>query len=302
MEENSNQDQTNDAIQKLWSADEAERIGGKQLLLERGSQAIQPLVTLLKDLIENEHPRFVLGREEEGSKLLADYLSLCRNGEKFDKISEAYDRILYLAINARLMADLIELLGDLRAEEAVPVFIEIMERRRIHKPTDSFGIEMIGLVRIGSPAVPSLLRAIDQAQEKAALFNDINTFKGFVIEADPTDDELEDIEDADQQDLAAELEEEDKIDIRNRASRIQLRAASVLGEIGDRRALPQLRKLLSATEQEYFIDSIQRAIDKIEGRGRLEDEGLPRIKAQKPPAELRLRENKDFLTKILNEE
>ena len=63
-------------IQMLWSQESRVRELGRKEILRIGSAAIEPLIRLLSDLIKNQYPRFAAGKEEEGHKVLEDYVDL----------------------------------------------------------------------------------------------------------------------------------------------------------------------------------------------------------------------------------
>lgn len=197
------------AIKLLWSADEKEIERAKVDLIQLNESAIPGLLTLLRDLIDNPTtPRFVTGREEEGKTLW---------GHPLDSPGIT-DKIHEVIINSRLEYDIIEILGDLRAKEAIPTLVDIMEYRiKDNWLRQRMLPEMIALVKIGKPAVPALIKSIEEAEERA-------TPKG---SSGPGITE-------------AELQ----VFIRSSIVTSQTRAVIVLGEIGDKSALPVLEKLL----------------------------------------------------------
>ena len=197
------------AIKLLWSADNAERERAKADLVKLNERAIPGLMTLLIDLIDNPTtPRFVTGREEEGKTLWGHPLD---SPGITDKISE-------VIINSRLEYDIIEILGDLRAKEAIPILVEIMEcRMKDNWLRQRMLPEMKALVKIGKPAVPALIKSIEEAEERAT----------------PTGSRNPSITEAELQ-----------VFIRSSIETAQTRAVIVLGEIGVKSALPVLEKLL----------------------------------------------------------
>jgi HEAT repeat protein len=125
--------------------------------------------------------------------------------------------------------DCAELLGDMKSAESVPVLIQIMAQH-----TDISGKikpEMKALIQIGEPAVEPLIDTIKNATAMVQ-----------AITADPE-------RSASSPDL------------------LSLRAAIVLGEIGDARALPVLEDLLKpGAPFEQGEVSIQSAIEKLKSK------------------------------------
>ena len=153
------------------------------------------------------------------------------------------------------MIDIIDLLGSLQAEEAVPLLIKIMENRGSHSGKEKMGVEMKALCQIGSRAVPKLIEEIEQAHVRAANLSLI--VFGFCMESiGPTTEgfDYEGIE---------ENEEEQYSEIEMGTHRILLRTTKVLGEIRDQRALTRLETLLDKTKDPFLIPYVQEAIEKI---------------------------------------
>src|SRR5215467_4061891 len=99
------------AVKQLWSADNAVRDNAKSVLVRLGSVAIPALILLVEDLLNNSYPRFPTGKELEGSKALDRFQSV---GDQ--EANLVYDQIRLLAINRRLIDDVIEILGRIRDE------------------------------------------------------------------------------------------------------------------------------------------------------------------------------------------
>src|SRR5712692_9741842 len=109
------------AVRKLWSAIDEERQEGIDDIHRFGGASVEPLISLLKDLLHDPKARFPIGKEKEGAKVLRDYVRGPRNFDLGMRLGS-------LVINSRLMSDSVRLLGDLRAEKAVPVLVEIMNK------------------------------------------------------------------------------------------------------------------------------------------------------------------------------
>ena len=222
------------AIKLLWSADEKEIERAKVDLVKLNESAIPGLMTLLRDLIDNPTtPRFVTGREEEGKILW---------GHPLDSPGIA-DKIHEVIINGRLEYDIIEILGELRVEGAIPILVEIMEcRMKDNWLRQRMLPEMIALGKIGKPAVPALIKSIEEAEEKATSTSTRNPHI---------------------------TEEELQVFIRSSIEKRQTRAVIVLGVIGDNSALPVLEKLLEQSNDPNKamadVRYIREAIKKIKG-------------------------------------
>ncbi len=244
-------EQINAAIRKLWSFNDAERRDGIEEIARLGPIAAKPLSALLSDLIENHHPRFPTGKEDEGKKALERYIKSARSGR--DEDEEAHNRVSKLAINSRLMQDAICLLGELKAEEGVPVLIRIMEGQA--QNSRGTGYEMIALRRIGSAAVPYLIKAIEESHARASEVDWV--IFGYAIELGEAEDES--FPDQENQDT----DEDDEAEIKEIAAIIRKKSLRVLGAIGDLRAIPFLEKLLDRTQDKFEKEDIEEAIEKI---------------------------------------
>src|ERR1041384_7713839 len=64
ISQSANQEIAPKAINKLWSANENERQEGINTILALGDAAVEPLDTLLKDLLRDPRPRFPTGKEK----------------------------------------------------------------------------------------------------------------------------------------------------------------------------------------------------------------------------------------------
>lgn len=246
------------AIRKLWSPDELKRELGKRKILELGSAPIAPLVALLSDLLVDQHPRFAAGKEEEATKALEEHLRSSPETISLDEFDRWSKRMPELFVNSRLISDALYLLGELRAEVAIPICIKIMEGRNMYSKAVGFGDEMVALSKIGSAAVPYLITAVKEARTRALKGEDIHL--GFVIQRDAKngagDEEGESLK------TKQQLQEEEE-DLELRISKIRARAIRVLARIGDRSVLSFLDKFLIQTADNLLIEEINEAIDTI---------------------------------------
>lgn len=219
-----NRKQVSEYIELLKSSDEVKRQEGKEKLLLLGSSSIGLLVSLLGELSADPfRPWFVSGREREGIEAWERRQKADDSGNVAEARA-ASELIAQLEISGRLKNDVMELLGQLRAEEAVPILIRLMEERPVDNLWEKMRYDMKALVAIGSAAVPQLIESIKNAKDTAK---------------------------------------------RNwqpiPAYRIQVRAAIVLGMIGDERALPVLEELLRQ-ENDMLVDLAIKQIKEKSGK------------------------------------
>jgi hypothetical protein len=228
------------AIKKLWSPNEIERVEGVDELLEIGPASIEKLTSLLAELINDQRPRFVPGKEQEGERALQEYLLSARrfySGDvDYDETGDARGRVSTLTMNSRLMTDVVYLLGELKAEQAISLLMVMVNR---HWESNHLGFKFdtpdaAALVRIGAPAVPHLVKNLDEATVRGYGFGPLVYGWRVVVE-----DEQEDFDEEDP---------DDELDRQTHVGNVRLRVAILLGEIGDTRALPLLEKLLAEIE------------------------------------------------------
>jgi PBS lyase HEAT-like repeat len=229
----SDEDRIASAIKSLWSSKEHERLDGKAEIIGFGTKSIPALLLLLEDLVRRpEIHRFALGKEEEGQKILSDQ-------GKRTLFPDQVRQLLDTDISWRLEADACELLGRLRAREAVPLLLQIMERREIIDRIAAMNVEMTALVEIGRPAIPETVQLFESADSIAESIR-------FGRPAPSAEDQIR--------------------YKRGYAATIRARAAVVLGRIGDEQALPALEtSLREAKPSEWRPDLpfIWEAIKKI---------------------------------------
>lgn len=259
------------SIRKLWSTEDAVRGEGKRELIALGP-AREPLTALLRDLMNCRHPRFPTGMEEEGNQLLESYKATQETTLPVDRMFAAgqpyIERLARISINSRLISDTIELLGEVGAAQAVPMLIEFLESEleTPDEPLVTPQVEMRALRQIGAQSVPMLIEAIEHYQAHAE--NATRRPLGFVISLSESPDDqcipehppalVEiDVQKADESPKTTDT-----------ARRIIARAAVLLAELGDERALPVLEKALTLDEDKTLRKYIEDAISTIRGRKR----------------------------------
>ena len=203
------------AIKGLWSPHEVERSRAIADLIKLNDKAVPALLGLLEDIKRNpQGPRFPTGKEEEGSLAW----------ERFQKSpNNSIKDITRLEITSRLEKDAIDIVGELRARVAVPLLIEIMAHRmKDNWIRPRWSAEMLALQKIGQPAIPLLVDLIE-AQFPPVRFGSSVT------------------------------PEEAAIFSKSIESTAKTRAVMVLGEIGDKEALPALERLLKRCAAEELV-------------------------------------------------
>ena len=233
------------AVQGLWSPDKEHRERAKSEISLGGHAVEAELVRALTELVEDQRPRYATGREAEGEAIL----NVMLQGEiPFrDNLFELHNHI----INRRLMLDIIDLLGRLKSEAAIPLLISILERRAmimrsVYSSTEAVGPEMKALSRIGGPAVPALIVALGGARSTAEREEeDINI--GWGPSSQPTEEGevLLSSYPQTEEDLQEDIEETER-----RTHKIRLRVVMTLGRVRDRAALPALKRLSEELSKE----------------------------------------------------
>ncbi|HEV8486657.1 MAG TPA: hypothetical protein VGV87_24135 [Blastocatellia bacterium] len=214
----------------------------KEQLTDIGSLSVKPLLSLLHELVANPGPRFPTGKEREGAEAIERYQTLSQT----ERLRANPREFFSLEISSRLENDICEILGRLKATESIPTLIEIMVLRKLGNSGDEFlNSEMVVLAQIGRQAVAPLMEAIQTAEKSAAAS-------------------------LQQTELGEALNTEDvkRSMIQRDAQLIKLRAATVLGEIGDVSALPVLESLLTQDLSQYegrewFQMRVRQSIQKI---------------------------------------
>jgi len=221
------------AIKKLWSADNSLRLQGREEILRIGSDAAQPLSNLLMELLRNRRPRFSTETEQEGRRALEGLLDRIRALEEPAETDPQLLTVSRLAVNSRLISDLISLLGELKAPEGVPILIRIMERRTPSGPPT--GPELQALVKIGSPAIPFLVNSINTAEVTASrVVHQGPILFGYLVS--PDEDDFIDQDDEEGTSSNA-LNAEEKWELERWTLNIREAALRVLMEIGDKSVL-----------------------------------------------------------------
>jgi HEAT repeat protein len=212
-------------IKKLYSTGETERQLAKEQLTEMGLPSVKPLLDLLHELVAHPGPRFPTGKEREGADAIERYQGLSQT----ERLRASPREFFSLEISSRLENDICEVLGRLKATESIPTLVEIMVlRKESHSGDEFLNREMVVLVQIGGPVVAPLIEAIQKAEATVA-------------------SSLEKTELGE----ALSTEEAKRSMIQRDAQLIKLRAATVLGQIGDVRALPVLESLLEQDLSQY---------------------------------------------------
>jgi hypothetical protein len=134
------------------------------------------------------------------------------------------------------MTDVVYLLGELKAEQAISLLMAMVNR---HWESNHLGLEFrtpeaAALLRIGAAAGPLLVKNLDEATIRGFGFEPLVYGWRVVVE--------EEQEDYDEQDP------DDELDRQTHIGNVRLRVAMILGDIGDTRALPHLGKLLAEIE------------------------------------------------------
>lgn len=163
----SNRNQASEYIELLKSVDEGKRQAGKDKLFELGPDSIGPLVSLLENISMDDFTRvFASGHSKEGEDIW-ELREKAINSRNEAAAQAATERLAQIEISGRLKNDIMEILGRLRAREAVPLLIRIMEQREIDNLWEKLRPEMYALAAIGSEAVPGLIQSIKEADAVA---------------------------------------------------------------------------------------------------------------------------------------
>ena len=214
------QNEVDSILTKLQSRDESDVREARAALAEMGEGAIEPLISLLKDLTNQavKRPGTVAGGSVPGHNA----------------------RVVDPNTRSRTENDIYDILGRLRAVEAVPLLVAIMEEEEIDDMIQGMSPVMRALAEIGPAAVPQLIRSIDDAKSTASAVPEL---------------------------LASDLTEETRR--RNLGwiqGRIELRATLVLREIADPRAIPALERLQTMSDNEFIVTQAREAVTKIQNR------------------------------------
>jgi HEAT repeat protein len=185
----------------LWSVDPGDAKAAKEKLITIGVEAVPGLLLTLEQLTRDP--------------LRQRY---------------PYERDDPTGIPTRVQEDVCEILGELRAVEAVPLLIRVIERRGA--PTSLLGItvEMTALERIGSPAVSALIEELKDPEPR--LVELARRGDGWPATA-------------------------------NHISLVRRRVALTLGEIGDPAAIPALQEVARTTDNAILARDLEWEIQRI---------------------------------------
>jgi HEAT repeat protein len=257
-----------ESLRKLWSSSESERYQSFEEIRALGRDCIEPLLTLLNDLISDQSPRFSTGNEEEGDRALNDYVACLRNlsaSRSLSDFTKGSHRLGTFVINERLRSDAIFLLRTLRAEESIPILIQIAAGSSTWCGHNEPATE--ALCEFGPLAIPALVELLVEAPELAPKIRTICC--SFSLHVVP-EHEMVDEQSSNPVQMEDEGDEDDQAALQQmtlkRVASIRKQAAWILGEIGDSRALPVLEGLLRSEAGEARFD-ISMAIKKIKGAG-----------------------------------
>jgi hypothetical protein len=151
------------ALLQLRSAEESERQAGKEALIQRGHRAVEPIMSLLNDLLAHPYDlQYATGYEEEGRKLQRESADQSRP----ERAGSAEQELARIEITHRLKKDCIELLGQLRAVEAIPTLVMLLRQPDttvISISVNRFATrpEMKALANIGAPAAETVTSELE---------------------------------------------------------------------------------------------------------------------------------------------
>jgi len=184
--------------------------------------------------------RTLLNKGKRSSKPLLVLLEDITDNHGKKRYAVGKEKTEEYEITWRLENDVVELLGKLHSVEAIPILIKLFWSR---PEITSLGMYpyMQALVSIGSSAVPKLIEVLNDAQSIAVK----------AVERENLDND----------------KQQQWIDYKT--YRIQAKAILVLGEIGDRQAMPILSRLRSTTKNEDLLFFIDQSLKQIEERNKL---------------------------------
>lgn len=217
------QDNISKILIRLQSRDASEVAEARVELAGMGDEAILPLIDLLRGLV-NQNP---------------DGASMTPADEQQRTAREKFSKDLDDATKSRVMNDIYEVLGHLRAAKAVPLLVSIMEKEEIDNMIQGMSPVMRSLAEIGSDAVPALIQCLEEARNTA------------LASASLRPPDLND--------------EARRPRVDSTEGRIQLKAILVLGQIGDKRAIPALENIETSTENQFTREQAREAVQTIRG-------------------------------------
>jgi HEAT repeat protein len=247
----------NEAIKKLWSVAKSERELAKQQILYIGLEAGPSLISHLLDMINHPYPRFPTGREEEGIEAVKTYCTVLANEGYSNNCQNARIKVNALAINARLIDDVIYLLGELKAEESIPILIEILKSEASWGQSNTYTNELKALQSIGIPTIPHLIKEIKEADAGVLIIKKV--FTNYIIECKFSGQMKEEYFER-EKNLADLNKEDSKEDINYRRQIIQMKSLWVLEKIGLPQILPPVKELLKTTEDKFLKAHLEHII------------------------------------------
>jgi len=231
--------QITENIRRLWSVEFAERQKAKDNLVMVGDEAVPSLLVLLDDILHNQQPRFALGKEEEG-KIAWEYYN---NLPSEKKTLAEYENTNKFEISRRLRNDILEILGRMKSEKAVPYLTKELWKRQagsgmpqVAGPGEQARPFKRTLIQIGSSAVPDLISVLESTDSKTNIFGEPIT------------------------------EHSKQIVAQAMIINFQSDIVTILSEIGDVRALPVLYRLKNAKIDPSFTRYLINAINKIQAK------------------------------------
>jgi hypothetical protein len=158
------------AITDFQSSDFRKQGEAKRQLLSAGSEAVDPLVSLLSQLLD---------QVAENRNPLKD--------AQHPRTNET-QKPVYSTENWRLIIDCCDLLGKLRAARAVSLLIRVIEVHETFGTLPKRVAEVIALELIGKPAEPALMRELRDAPHRAV------DLAGFMLsDGDPEKTRVQDV-------------------------------------------------------------------------------------------------------------
>jgi len=154
------------AVDRLWSADNADRVQAKEEILELGGAAIEPLLALLNSMLDDVHTLHY-ARTDQHTKTRPNSAQAVREADELDFVLRPPGQ---KEMTWRLIEDTCNLLGKLKAEEAVPTLLRVSEIRPDHGLLHITS-EMIAIQEIGRSAVPLVLNRFTEAAREEWLMS-----------------------------------------------------------------------------------------------------------------------------------
>lgn len=247
-------------LKKLYSPSEPERELAKRQIIELGSDAVGPLTNFLRDLGTNPFPRFQIGEEQRGREAIEEYCLLRqKEGHKSANLMPAAKKVSTLAINGRLSKDILSIMGELKAEEAIPFLIEIMESNELRHPHTTPGVVKV-LRDMGMVAVPYLINELREIDRKVRTHSFEELFFGFQLDCNLPKEPLEraNISEEELEELFSESSFESFFQMEIQL--LQDKVLMILRIMKDPRTIPYLEELVKETTDGKLISKIKATI------------------------------------------